>query len=430
MKWKTPLIILMLILTTVLSGCLPSVPKKITGPTWTSKYRIPVIDRKKISFGPETEEEDGLGLEEVKINYESSSKVDGPATFNLLDERVTIEDVAIASTIEFTPITSGEYLIEDDPNKKVDVSFTGLDDYTSVTLSENGTTYNKIDIRIEGATAGAETLILTLKDQENTLINQVTIPAGGEQGQLSIDGLILSPNSTLSFEADGSLFVADGFPPVKIIFTPTDLEIESFTIKAGQLGAIDRFLSNEPVEIIDLDFPTDADLFNLHLKTAELNFTPIAIPEHLLITANLIVELSGENGTESATWEIEFNEDQDYSFADLKETLNSILENKNNGQTLSIRIDNIDVSSAGDVTIAYPGEIRLNHNTAFALDYLTHASSAEGESGSVDLPEDLPLEYKGCKYEPGRSYPRNLVIIHTDQFGRPGPHPREQSESG
>ena len=126
-------------------------------------------------------------------------------------------------------------------------------------------------------------------------------------------------------------------------------------------------------------------------------------------------ELTGE------TWPFTMTNGQPKAFDGLKDTLNTILKNKDQKVNLvSICIDGIeiiksaetDISSAESVTITYPGEIELDHEVAIALDYLTHASSNEGEGGSVDLPEDLPLEYKEVNLfcEVANTSPASLTV--------------------
>ena len=391
MKSKTRLIFLLFVLITILSGCLPSVPKKITGPTWTSNYRIPIIDQKRINLG--SEDEEGLGLENVSINYESTAEKDGPTTLNLFEERMTIDPGSIPA-LGFSagdlPI-NGEYEILD--AEAIAFSFAGLDDYLTVTLSDETTSYNYIEVYLENATAGNLDLCLQLTvdgAEEKT----VTIPTGENYGQLKIPGLLLSPSSQIKIEATGSINISGSNPTIN--FNPAELEIEAITFDT--ISDIEEYLTNtDPQELFSFDFPTDADVFELQLKTAEVKFTEAVVPDNLEINVGITIKGLDENGNNKIwkTWPFPLQNGGAYTFDDLQTVLNDILKTK--PQRVEIWLDGISVefiNPEDQVTIRYPGEISLYHNVAFALDYLTSASSSEGPEGSMEIPEDLPLEFE------------------------------------
>ena len=226
MKWKTPLIVLISILTSVLSGCLPSVPKKITGPTWTTKYRIPLINQKRISFGPATEEEDGLDLEDVRINYESSSDVDGPATFNLLDERVTVDPGVVIPDIELAG-SPGVCPIDAETGT---FYFAGVGNYVRVKLSDEEINFNYIAVCLVDAAAAGDsglTLELMVKEGEVSQTKEVHLTSGNG-ADLKIPGLILTPESAISIKASGSINITGSNPQISFT-TPVPLEIEEIT---------------------------------------------------------------------------------------------------------------------------------------------------------------------------------------------------------
>lgn len=391
MRRKLPLFSLLIVLILIASGCLPSVPKKILGPTWPSQYRIPLVRAKKINLG--SEGEDGLGLEKVSLNYRSSyEEGDEPLTFNLFEERVTVDPGTIDNLCFSGPIPKeGEYTL---PEKEtLAFSFEGLRDYAEVKLSSEDTWYNHIGVSLNNAVAGAQGLDIVLY-ANGAEVNKVSIPTGGSYGQLKIPGLTISSESKFTIEAIGSIFIEQGASSPCLKFDPGKMEIEEFTVKDFDLIKDDLNLGSLEIEALKLR-EDDTDFFELQLKEAKFSFTPV-LPEGLTIKAVLTVEALNrwEQPIKDQSWKIniELKKGKRNEFPDFKTVLNTIL--KDDTHSINIRLDEIQFSKAEDadaVTITYPGEIGLNHELTLALDYLTYGSSFDGPDGSTEL-EDVPLE--------------------------------------
>lgn len=76
---------LLVVLTLMVSGCLPSIPKEIHGPTWTCNYRFPLIKEKQISVKEALKEGIDHGLS-------------SPGTFRVAGaEPATVEDNSSSS---------------------------------------------------------------------------------------------------------------------------------------------------------------------------------------------------------------------------------------------------------------------------------------------------------------------------------------------
>ncbi|NLY91669.1 MAG: hypothetical protein GX081_08725 [Firmicutes bacterium] len=395
MRRKLPLFSLLIVLILIASGCLPSVPKKILGPTWPSQYRIPLVRAKKINLG--SEGEDGLGLEKVSLNYRSSyEEGDEPLTLEIFEERVTVDpgNIPVLSFSGELP-SEGEYeLPKDDQTKKIDFSFEGLGEYAEIKLSSEETFHNYIGVSLTGAVAGAQGLDIVLY-ANGAEVNKVSIPTGGSYGQLKIPGLTISSESKFTIEATGSIFIEQGASSPCLKFDPGEMEIEEFTVE--DFGPIKDDLNLGSLEIEALKLrEDDTDFFELQLKEAVFSFTPV-LPEGLTIKADLTVEALDrwEQPIEDQSWKInniELKKGKRNEFPDFKTVLNTIL--KDDTHSINIRLDNIKFSKAEDadaVTITYPGEIGLNHELTLALDYLTYGSSFDGPDGSTEL-EDVPLE--------------------------------------
>lgn len=405
MRRKLLLPILLTILILVLSGCLPSVPKEIHGPTWTSQYRIPLIREKKINLG--SEDGDGLGLEGVSINYHSSvHEGDEPLTFNLFEERVTVDPGTIDNLYFSGPIPpEGEYTL---PEKEtLAFPFEGLGDYAEVKLSSEDTWYNHIGVSLVNAVAGEKGLDIVLS-AGGKKVDQVTIPPGASYEQLKISGLTITPTTDFKIEVTGSIYIDEGGTPA-IEFHPGEMEIEEFTVT--EIDAITGDLDLGSVEFEALKLrEDDADLFEIQLKEAALSFTPV-LPTGLKMETNLTVEAldQSEQVIETTNWTITLENGKRNDFPDFKKAVNKIL--KDGTHFINIRLDEIQFSNDGTVTITYPGEIGLEHDLTLALDYLAYGSSFEGSDGSIDM-EDIPfaIEEVNLFFDVENSSPVGLAL--------------------
>lgn len=394
LRRKLPLFSLLIVLILIASGCLPSVPKKILGPTWPSQYRIPLVRAKKINLG--SEGEDGLGLEKVSLNYRSSyEEGDEPLTLEIFEERVTVDPGTIIPDLSLLPI-EGE-----SPADSVSTSFSfgGLENYAEVTLSSEATRYNYIELTLKEAQASplGQGLMIHFYsgkpeegDPESRTIQKVTIPPGEYSARLDLSGLTISPdNNKFTITVAGS-YGKEGANPA-IEFDLGELEIEKFTVKEFN-EAILEDLNLEALEIESVQLrEDDADLFEIKLKTADFSFTPV-LPEGLILNTAFVIEALDHAGNkiEGTSWPITLKNGESNDFPGFKEALNGIL--KDGSHSLNIRLEEITPSTAKDaVTITYPGEIGLNHELTLALDYLTYGSSFDGPDGSTEL-EDVPLE--------------------------------------
>lgn len=394
LRRKLPLLALLTILITVLGGCLPSRPKEILGPTWESQYRIPIIRAKKISLG--AEDGGGLDSEKVSIKYRSSSKERAePLTFDLFEERVTVDPGTIIPDLSLLPI-EGE-----SPADSVSTSFSfgGLENYAEVTLSSEATRYNYIELTLKEAQASplGQGLMIHFYsgkpeegDPESRTIQKVTIPPGEYSARLDLSGLTISPdNNKFTITVAGS-YGKEGANPA-IEFDLGELEIEKFTVKEFN-EAILEDLNLEALEIESVQLrEDDADLFEIKLKTADFSFTPV-LPEGLILNTAFVIEALDHAGNkiEGTSWPITLKNGESNDFPGFKEALNGIL--KDGSHSLNIRLEEITPSTAKDaVTITYPGEIRLEHDLTLELESLTYGASFEGPDGSIDL-EDVPLE--------------------------------------
>lgn len=85
MRKKLVFLNLLVVLTLMVSGCLPSIPKEIHGPTWTCNYRFPLIKEKQISVKEALKEGIDHGLT-------------SPGTFRVAGaEPATVEDNSSSS---------------------------------------------------------------------------------------------------------------------------------------------------------------------------------------------------------------------------------------------------------------------------------------------------------------------------------------------
>lgn len=393
MRRKTLLFFLfVIILTFTASGCFPKVPKKVVGPTWETSYTIPIIKAKQINLA--SDDEDGLDLEGVSLNYYSNHKTDKPATFELFQNRVTIEPGTIAA-IEFP-----EYPF---PTKTIDLDgyktefHIDLDGYKRVTLSNDAEFYNYTNVFLENAQAASEgvTLSLLVGDTEKAT---TTIPPGNDHAKLAFSGLTLEPDK-LEIKVSGSMGVVPGLAP-RITFEPVAMEITSITLDTTDLDRIKEQVHTEPFDL-SLEFPSDAEIFELQLKEARIAFTPENIPDGLSFEGSLLIEALDQAGNvvSKKTWyeneDVFLENGKEVEFDGFKETLNEIFTFKE-AHTVNILLKITPKVEGREVTLTYPGEITLNQNIAIALDYLTYASSIEGPDGSMEVPEELPLEVKSA----------------------------------
>ncbi|MBA2132370.1 hypothetical protein [Capillibacterium thermochitinicola] len=252
------------------------------------------------------------------MNYYSHHEKDGPTTLELFGDRLTIEP---------DPIDPLEVSGADVPEVVYDI--TGLEQtfsfdwsgYKQITLSDDATTYNYIVVRLENAQAAGEGVRLGLLVNGEEKASAV-IPNGGDYTELAFPGLVLEPDDDLEIKVSGSILVHASSP--SLIFTPVDLELVSVTFDATGLV---RILEDFDSEIfnISLDFPPDADIFELQLKEAKIAFTPLDIPEGFQINGVLKIEALDQTGAllEDCTTTIPFSmiNDTYEEFENLKDTL-------------------------------------------------------------------------------------------------------------
>lgn len=264
-----------------------------------------------------SDEEDGLDLEGVSLNYYSHHEKDGPTTLELFGDRLTIEPGQIKSLVFDDAGASGKYDIDEET-----IVFTfDLDDFKRLTLSDDAEFYNYIVVRLENAQAAEEGVRLGLWVDDTEKASAV-IPNGGNYTELAFPGLTLKTGNDIKIAVSGSILVHASSP--SLIFTPVDLELVSVTFDATGLV---RILEDFDSEIfnISLDFPPDADIFELQLKEAKIAFTPLDIPEGFQINGVLKIEALDQTGAllEDCTTTIPFSmiNDTYEEFENLKDTL-------------------------------------------------------------------------------------------------------------
>lgn len=369
-----------------------------------------------------SDEEDGLDLEGVSLNYYSHHEKDGPTTFELFGDRLTIEPGQIKSLVFDDAGASGKYDIDEET-----IVFTfDLDDFKRLTLSDDAEFYNYIVVRLENAQAAEEGVRLGLWVDDTEKASAV-IPNGGNYTELAFPGLVLEPDDDLEIKVSGSILVHASSP--SLIFTPVDLELVSVTFDATGL---DRILEDFDSEIfnISLDFPPDADIFELQLKEAKIAFTPLDIPEGFQIDVVLKIEALDQTGAllEDRTMSFSLINDTFVEFENLKDNLNQILLNEEiRTAKILLKVDPT-VAAGQDVTLTYPGEITLEQDFAIVLDYITYASSVDGPEGSVEVPEELPLEIKASDifFKLENNSP---VALTVEVWLSPNPINREQPDA-
>lgn len=409
MKKIPHLIILVLILIMLLSGCLPKVPKEITGPTWTSKYRIPLIkmvDKDKIYFNHEPAGETGenLGLEDMYTDLSYNLESDEPMTFELMDEPPTVELGPISgTTIE---VTDGggvnvEVEVSEENAKRVDLTFVDFNDYINLTLSDNQDSVNYINIQLNGATAVGEEGFTIILLQETEELKRTRIWPGTSSGRLNLSGLEFAKDIELEIIAYGRLETTEDITEIGVTFDPGPLEIGSFTI--GQASFEDREDFNpEPVEET-IDLPEEIKKFELALKTASLKFTT-NLPENMKITADLTVEGIDEDG--KALPDCSFTEQLVLTRGEnncplVKQAgndLNTILQSK--PDQLSLKIEP-RVALTGDLTMSYPenNNVNLDYVMRLGVESFTYRPEENDgiQTGEIETPEDLPVDFVSGK---------------------------------
>ncbi len=399
MKRNSFLIISLFILIFFMTGCLPNkIPDKITGPTVATKYTIPVIKTNMyLGSNENCSDEIKLGLTGESADLSQSISGD-PIEVDLLTERITVELGTIGSIqVEGVPpellSSGGEYLV--DPPKTIDFSMSGLGEYLNFTLSNDTTNYNYIDINMNGAMASGEGFSIILKAGE-TVKDTALIPPGENSGRLYINGLNLTPSTSLSVEASGTLSVEPGATEVSLSFTPTLVEIESFTVSAESLSnTVKDSFNTEPVES-SFKLPAEFDDLDITLKTAKIIFTPTLIP-NLQLSADLIIEGLDDSGTKvypidqiaPKTLNLISNKESEL---DLTEILNDLLKTK--PHSINLRIENYQIEATGDLEVSYPSTVTLDYSLEIGLEKLTYSPSEGIEIGEVKLPKDVPVDFK------------------------------------
>ncbi len=411
MRRKPLFLILVFILIVFLSGCLPKVPEKITGPTWTSKYRIPLVKlvgENKIYFNHEPESENGknLELEKLKTDLSFNFGTDAdPLTFVLMDEQPTI-DLGTDAIGDFTlEITGWDQGMSSVPPQEMNFQLSeDLEDYLNVTLSNNQTSANYIDIQLVGAKGSGEGLTILLFNGGTELDNEV-IPTDGTTGRLNLSNLVLSPDTSLTIKVSGQL-ITTGEGEIGLTFNPGPLEIASFTISNDS-----GLLSSEDFEIGQVDETIDLGEMSgveLNLRTARLIFKP-SFPENFQISAKLTLAACDENGVV-----LKDEKDEDISFSTniiLKDkdlagpddnkldllaegtNLNTLLQAK--PHQLKMSFGELKVEATGDLTLAYPEdkEICIGYELGFGVEDITFSEEEGFETGEIEVPDDLPVDF-------------------------------------
>ncbi len=436
MKKSLLLIVFILILIVLMSGCLPKTPKEITGPTWTSKYTVPLIKKTKdnnntqIFWGTPppnedpTKEQEGLGLEDVDTDLGFSHQGDEPLQVDLLTERITITLEDIGGEVEIIDLPGGfpggSYPLPEPQTIKI--SIPELNGYSNVTLSDNSVDYNHIKITLN-APAGDDGFTLELKEGSNSLDTAI-FAVGESEGTLSVAGLIIASNADLSIVADGSLSIASGTDRVGFTLDPAPFEVESFTITAETFNTIQDNFGGETVKIVEtFDLPENADEFALQLRTAGLTFIPQSLPANLNLSGQLTIEGLNELGLPIEglyfTRPISLPSIPELQLIGVAEgeehDLNSILNSEPRPHSLRMTVGSFsaNVTPEEELTITYPATISLNYEAKMGLKSLVHTPAKGGEdSGEAKIPDDTPVDFKNAKifFEINNTSPAGLSL--------------------
>ena len=430
MKKSLLLIVFILILIVLMSGCLPKTPKEITGPTWTSKYTVPLIKKTKennntqIFWGTPpnedpTKEQEGLGLEDVDTDLSYLLKSDEPFQVDLLTAPLTVnlgEGTIADITVEGIPpeiLTDGGVYNVD--SEEVSFSLTDLADYVSVKLSDNQSECNYIQITMVGASAGADGFTLSLKDNvTGVVLPSEKIADGNNSGWLYVNGMEFTPDTNLSIQASGKLNVASGATKVGFTFTPAPLEIQSFTITQDSFNTnINQDFTGESTETI-FDLPEDIDEIDLLLKAAKLSMYPVLL-DNMQINANLTIQGCDEMGVglgDPLSRSITLS-NGGTAVCDLLEggvNLNTIFAQK--PRQIKMLLSGFSTEATGDLTVEYPAPISLDYDFNLGIKSLTYTPSEGSESGEAKIPDDMPVDFKNAKifFEINNTSPAGLTL--------------------
>lgn len=167
MRSKLSLLPLLVILLTGASGCLPSVPGEIHGPTWTSHYRFPLLKEKRIYLLNEVGSMSGFKQTSLVLSttfQEESSEPteveeDPSVKFDEVNVFFTIKNtspVGLHITVQFSPDPIAESDPEDIiekklsiPAKKTETSVLPMASDELSDLISSGKVYHQINITLE-----------------------------------------------------------------------------------------------------------------------------------------------------------------------------------------------------------------------------------------------------------------------------------------
>lgn len=341
-------IVVLFITLLLLPGCFG---KKIKGPTWTTKFTVPMVMRVKNTTYPSKSSqielgngvnglgEPGLGLTGDSNSYALPQKSWQSNPFGT----VTINLNAI-SQVDLSVFPTGSDFTLPTPLETSDFAFADSS-YSNVILS-NAANCNRITIKLNNATAGAGGLTFSFIEGTNTIASTV-ITQNDDTAVLSLSGRSFAANNQFKIQVSGTLHKTGSLAAIN--FTWTTFEVNSFTVQAAQVSSkVDYNLDNQPIEFT---YPLPKELDQVQLSAADLRISP-QMPANLTVNGNIVIEPYDSFGNPIAgkTKNVPIIIGATQTNLSIKNELNDIFTNSPG--SFKLKFQNITFSGAGMVTIS------------------------------------------------------------------------------
>ncbi|HYH03192.1 MAG TPA: hypothetical protein VEC37_08835 [Bacillota bacterium] len=387
--------LLFMVLVISTAGCFS---KRVTGPTWTTKFSIPLIMRSKnttestksseilLGTGTNGIGEKGLNLINAKtysLPYEVwESKPLGMLGMSLkylpaYDLTAALNLMSIGQELVL-PVTQISNIAFNDPN------------YLSATLSQTPGK-NQIEFQLIGAEAGTDGLTFRFKSDSEQL-QTAKMTNGSSSVVLSLAGKVLSPNKTFSLEVSGSLRKVDVTSNIKFVWSP--FEAQSFMVSSNYVAQkVNYDLINEPIEF---DFDLPAEFKEAEFSIANLQITP-QMPENLTILGNL--NISSNLGQSETISNISLSSTGAQNI-DITAQLNRLL--KNSPRSLTFAFSGIQLGGSGDVKLEHTDTVKLTMEASLGFTSVATTPQAMKVDSSIDTDtiETTTLVFEIMNYSP------------------------------